>query len=217
MDQSEVNRFNTNKNKTEPALKINEESKTKNSIHQTKGNDIKPKTKLVLQDSEPVMYSKLKNHLEKPSKDLISEKYGKPIKSINIEGKISPYDPYIINQVTPDQYSNIKFGFIATPVICPYCQHNTLTRIEENFNCFTCFIYLLIIILLPILLILAVLTGCRNAHCHNGCDCTCEGCSTGACDCKCCFDTEHYCSLCGKKIGSRNSFIELCPCFSGCC
>ena len=217
MDKSEVNRFNANKHQTEPAFKINNELNAKNFKPQTQENENKPKQKLILQDADPVLYSKPKYKLEKPSKDLISEKYGKPITNINIQGNVSAYNSYIINQVTPEQNSTMKFGFIAMPMICPFCQRNTITRIEESFNCCTCFIYIFIILLLPILLILALYSGCRNAHCNNGCDCTCVCCEGDCCDCRCCFDTDHYCSSCGKKIGSRNSFVELCPCSSLCC
>ena len=217
MDQSEVNRFNTNKIQAEPALQINNELNANKIIPQTQENENKPKQKLVLQDSDQTVYPQQKYKLEKPSKDLISEKYGKPITTINIQGNVAAYNSYIINQVTPEQYETMKFGFTAIPIICPFCQKNIITRIEETFNCCTCFLYIFIILLIPILLILAVYSGCRNVHCNNGCDCTCACCVGGTCDCKCCFDTDHYCSYCGKKIGSRNSCIELCPCFSCCC
>ena len=192
MDQSEVNRINVNKHQTEPALKINNELNAKNNIPQTQENENKPKQKLILQDAGPVTYPNPKYKLEKPSKDFISDKYGQPIRTINIQGNVGMVNSYIINQVTPDQYTTVKFGFIAMPIICPYCQNSTITRIEESFNCCTCFIYIFIILLIPILLILAISSGCRNMHCNNGCDCTCGCCVEGSCDCKCCFDTDHY-------------------------
>ena len=224
MEQSELNRFDNNKNKTEPRLQLNNELKTKNIMHQTQANEKKPKQTLILQDEEPVLYSKPKN----PNKDLISMKGEKILKkpvnqnitinNNNYKEQVIAYNPIIINQTRPKEDNIPKFGFIPTPIVCPYCQQSSTTLIEESFNCFTCFLYIFVIMLIPILLIMAAYSGCHNVRCDRGCDCDCNGVfCVGLCDCKCCFDTNHYCPLCGKLIGTRSSCAELCPCFTDCC
>ena len=69
MDQSEVNRFNANKNPAEPAFQINNELNANKIIPQTQENENKPKQKLVLQDQDQAVYPQQKYKLEKPSKD----------------------------------------------------------------------------------------------------------------------------------------------------
>ena len=71
--------------------------------------------------------------------------------------------------------------------------------------------------MIPLLLVLAAYSGCQNVHCNNGCDCNCTGCCyCGGCECNCCIDKDYYCNHCGKKISSKNSCLELCPCFKCC-
>ena len=224
MDQSEVNRFDNNKTKTEPPLKLNYETKFKNKLPPTQENEKPQKKNLVLQDSDQVMYSKPKNPKHnifsmKPEKIGVS-KSKEQDDTINnkIHGKVLPYDSFIKNQKTPSNKVSSKFGFESKPIVCPYCQQSSSTLIEESFNCCTCFIYIFVILLIPILLILAAYSGCHNVHCDNGCDCDCGcTCCGQGCDCKCCFDTIHFCPMCGKQIGIRNSCFELCPCFEDCC
>ena len=129
-----------------------------------------------------------------------------------------PPNQYIMNQINPIPVTPLKFGILSRESLCPFCQTNAPTKIEESFNCCTCFVYFFIILLIPILLILAAYSGCHNVHCDHGCVCDCDCCccrSTG-CECKCCIDVNHYCSNCGKLLGTRDSCQELCPCFSCC-
>ena len=124
---------------------------------------------------------------------------------------------YIDNQVNPENFEAMKFGFVPTSMICPYCKNNTVTIIEETFNFGTCFLFVLIILLIPILIIVAAFSGCKSAHYNHTCRCDYCCCGSGSCDCKCCFDSYHYCQHCGKQIGKRNSCLELCPCIDACC
>ena len=214
MEQSELNRFNLNKNESKPVAQINDGLNDKNVMHQTEENESQQKQKSVLENSEPILYIKPKHKKEEPTKDLISEKYGKPITN-DIQVNVLPQNSYIINQVIPDKYANMKFGLIETPIVCPFCQQNTITRIEESFSCSTFFMYILIILLVlaPIIFCLSIVEDRNRAHYDDDYCCyrrySCPVCFT---DCKCCIDVDHYCSNCGKKIGSRNSFAELCPC-----
>ena len=138
--------------------------------------------------------------------------YGQPIM---MNGGL-PSNQYIVNQINPIPVTPLKFGLVAMTTVCPFCQVSAPTKIEESFNCCTCFCYAFIILLIPILLILAAYSGCHNVHCNNGCDCSCECCACAACGCKCCIDVNHYCTNCGKLLGTRDSCTELCPCFSNC-
>lgn len=140
--------------------------------------------------------------------------YGVPVMVNGMPGQA--YPPYLANQTTPLSYAPLKFGFGPAQIVCPYCQVAGPTKIDESFNFCTCFIYIFIIMLIPILIVLAAYSGCTNVHCNNGCDCDCTCCYCGTCDCKCCIDTNHYCSNCGKRIGTRDSCQELCPCFTSC-
>ena len=79
MEQSELNRFNLNKNESKPVAQINDGLNDKNVMHQTEENESQQKQKSVLENSEPILYIKPKHKKEEPTKDLISEKYGKPI------------------------------------------------------------------------------------------------------------------------------------------
>ena len=210
MEQSELNRFNLNKNESKSVAQINDELNNKNNMPQTEENEEQPKQKTILENSEPVLYIKRKNKQKEPTKDLISEKYGKPITN-DIQVNVLPQNPYVINQVTPDKYSNIKFGYIETPIVCPFCQQNTITRIEESFSCSTFFMYILIFLLIVVPIFIICSMDDRNHNYDDNC-CRCYSCPVCFTDCKCCIDVDHYCSNCGKKIGSKNTFAELCPC-----
>ena len=124
---------------------------------------------------------------------------------------------YITNQIGPPMaYEALNYGLdphVTINKFCPYCGHKYVPKVEENFNCCTCFIYIIIILLIPILLVLAIYSGCQSVNCNNGCDCNCNCCYCGTRECNCCLDRNYFCSKCGKKIDSKNSCIELCPCF----
>ena len=216
MDQSEANRFGPNNNQQDLSIEINNELKQTKVKNQNHGVQ---KIKLNLQDNEPVMFKKPYNTQVQYEKNLIKPKYGKPIinNNNNKKGKVISGNHYIDNQVNPDNFEAMKFGFVPTSMICPYCKNNTVTIIEETFNFGTCFLFVLIILLIPILIIVAAFSGCKSAHYNRTCRCDCCCCGTGSCDCKCCFDSYHYCQHCGKQIGKRNSCLELCPCIDACC
>ena len=139
--------------------------------------------------------------------------YGQPV----MMNGVYPANPYIMNQINPVPITPLSFGTLSRESLCPFCQTNAPSKIEESFNCCTCLTYFFIIILIPILLILAAYSGCNNVNCNNGsCNCDCDCCSCHRCNCKCCFDVNHYCSNCGKLLGTRDSCHELCPCCSRC-
>ena len=156
------------------------------------------------------------NYPMQPVQPVMMAQYGMPVILNTIPGQNYPANAYISNQLGPMTLTPLKFGFGPARIACPYCQMVGETKIEESFNCCTCFIYVIVISLIPILLVLAAYAGCGNANCNNGCDCNCHCTYCGTCDCKCCIDTDHYCSNCGKKIGTRDSCEELCPCFTTC-
>ena len=217
MDQSEANRFALNKNNKQGlSIQVNNDQKQNKASNQT--HDVKKlsKTKLNLQDDEPVMYKKPENTQENYNKNF-NAKYGKAIiPNNNNEEMIYADNLNINNQISPNKFKTTKFGFVPTTIICPHCHNNTLTVIQESFNCGTCFVFILAIVLIPILIILAAITGCKSTHYNHMCNCDCCCCGTGTCDCRCCFDSYHYCQHCGKEIGRRNSCIEICPCFDCC-
>ena len=36
-------------------------------------------------------------------------------------------------------------------------------------------------------------------------------------NCSCCYDVDHYCPYCGKLIGTRNAWADICPPCCCCC
>ena len=150
--------------------------------------------------------------------------YGQPMMIGALPGQDISQNQYILNQINPGPpvaFVPLKFGYCPQEIVCPYCQVRGSTKIVESFSCCTLCLYLFIILLVPLLLVLAAMAGCNSTNCNCSgsncdCDCNCRCCVYG-CDCKCCIDTKHYCTNCGKLIGTRDSCIELCPCFSCCC
>ena len=142
---------------------------------------------------------------------------GVPIIIGTMPGQALPPNAYITNQIGPPMaYGALNYGIDPNVIInkfCPYCGQKYIPKVEESFNCCTCFIYTIILLLIPLLLVLAAYSGCQNINCNNGCDCNCNCCYCGTCECNCCMDKDYYCSKCGKKIDSKNSCLELCPCF----
>ena len=66
------------------------------------------------------------------------------------------------NQVLP-MVTPIKLTINPRLIICPFCQKNIKTRVEEEFNYLTCFIWLSCIIILP----LALFAGA--CYCNGDC------------------------------------------------
>ena len=198
---------NTLKSKEIPTEKGKRHSKLHNLNLQDNDN---PNSNVMMQQQVPIYQNQ-----QYIANQQMMMPYGQPIM---MNGGL-PSNQYIVNQINPISVTPLKFGFLAMTTSCPYCQTNAPTKIEESFNCCTCFCYFFIILLIPILLILAAYSGCHNVHCNNGCTCDCECCACATCAgcaCKCCTDVNHYCSNCGKLLGTRDSCQELCPCFSSC-
>ena len=215
MEKSEKHRFHD-----KPGLIPVEKAKTKLKSKkvqspQTQENHINNQN-IMIQGEVPVIQNQQLYGV--PQQQMMMPPYGQPVMGNNIPGQYFPPNPYVLNQIPPvsETVKPLKFGYIAKEIVCPYCQSNTLTKVEENFNFCTCFCYIFIILLIPILLVLAAYSGCNNTHCNNGCDCDCNCCYCGPCECKCCIDSNHYCANCGKLLGSKDTCMELCPCFSSC-
>ena len=223
MEKSEKHRFSM-----KPGLSPTEKSKKRRSSKmpespQTQENQMR-NPNIKLQGEVPVMqgqqfYGMPQQQMMMPQQQMMMAPYGQGVMMNTIPGQSYNPNPYVINQIQPVPVTPLKFGYVSREIVCPYCQSTTLTKVEESFNCCTCFVYIIIILLIPILLVLAAYAGCNNVHCNNGCDCDCRCnccCYGETCDCKCCIDTNHYCANCGKLLGSRDSCVELCPCFGSC-
>ena len=203
MEKDEKHRY-TLKTKTVPVEKGKRQSKLyKQNIDES---DV-PDSKIAMQQQVPIYQNE-----QYLAQQQMMMPYGQPVM---MNGGL-PSNQYIVNQINPVAVTPLKFGVIAMTTVCPFCQVSAPTKIEESFNFCTCFCYFFIILLIPILLILAAYSGCHNVHCNNGCTCDCECCACAACACKCCIDVNHYCTNCGKLLGTRDSCTELCPCFSNC-
>ena len=107
------------------------------------------------------------------------------------------------NQVSPIA-KPIKWTMNPRLIICPFCQKNIKTRVEEEFNFLTC-------IILTILLPLALFAGA--CYCKGDC---CSKKKEEEKDetevieerdtcCICCYDGTHYCPECGKILGEHKT------------
>ena len=224
MEKSEKNRFHS-KPKTEPTekMKIRNGSKKQKNEPKEKDDDLtydqNPQNlqnppSMMIQSAVPIMQAQY--YGMQPQQMM---PYPQPILMNGLsEQQLAP-NPYILNQIAPVPHTltPLTFGYYAKKVVCPYCQVSNTTKIEESFNCCTFCTYVFISLLIPILLVLLAVAGCNNVDCRGGCDCDCNcRCCRGECDCKCCIDTRHYCSNCGKLLGSRDSCFELCPWLNHC-
>lgn len=215
MEKSEKRRFSM-KPKEEPKDKTKLKRNSKMIKPETPDNE-KPAPNVIMEENPQIQgmqgqvpIAQLQNYPMQPQPIY---PYGTPVMINNIQNQNLTSNAYIANQMAPVQ---LKFGYAPAQIVCPYCQVCCPTKIEESFNCCTCFVYIFIIILIPILILLAAYSGCNNVNCNNGCNCDCTCCYCGSCHCNCCIDINHYCSNCGKKIGTRDTCLELCPCLSMC-
>ena len=228
-EKSEKRRFSMNPKSIPPSnekrrysMKPNVES-TGNQKKRRGSKMLKPQTQESLNQQQNIMIQGqvpiYQNQYYPVQPQMMSN--GVPIIINSVPGQTLPPNTYIVNEFgNPIAYGNVQYGYNPNdinPDICPYCGQKYLAKVEESFNCCTCFVYLIIIIMIPLLLVLAAYSGCQNVHCNNGCDCNCTGCCyCGGCECNCCIDKDYYCNHCGKKISSKNSCLELCPCFKCC-
>lgn len=231
MEASEINRLNINKPKIDLQEKIEndnnekEEKISRNSRVLTQENEndkeqkqeqppINPQSSPKIGEEQPkiqsndpekiVIYDKQKNSHHKHKKSHKNKNNNNKKKNEN------------------DPSTNIKYGYEAQNITCPFCQKNIYTNVEEKFNCITVGACFLIIIFFPIIilfeLLLCICHICDQTHYSKGtgdnCDCLC--CEWCRIHCKCFFDADHYCPSCKQKIGTRNSLIVLCPCCSRC-
>ena len=114
------------------------------------------------------------------------------------------------NQVSPIA-KPIKWTMNPRLIICPFCQKNIKTRVEEEFNSLTCCIWLSCIILFPLAL---YAVGSSGASCGGDC-CSKkkeeqkkdenEVIEKNDKSCICCYDGIHYCPECGKVLGVYKS------------
>ena len=138
---------------------------------------------------------------------------GVPILYGTMPGQGQLNNAYITNQIGPTMVQGtLNYGLDQKIIIndfCPFCLQQCVPKVEKSFNCCTCFVFTILIFIIPVFIILAAYSGCQVANSNNGCDCNCNCC---CCDC-CCSDEDYFCPKCGKKIGNKNSFFQLCPCF----
>ena len=227
-EKSEKRRFSMHPNpqstsKEKRRMSMNPKGETTENLHKRRGSKmVKPQTQenenqqqnIMVQGAVPIY----QNQYYPVQPQLMPN--GIPIMVNAVPGQALPSNAYFVDQFgNPISYGNVQYAYNPNdinPSICPYCGQKYVAKIEESFNCCTCFIYFIIIILIPILIILAAYSGCQNVHCNDGCDCNCTCCVCGGCACNCCIDMDYYCNHCGKKISSKNTCLELCPCFKCC-
>ena len=129
--------------------------------------------------------------------------------------------PFSGNNIPPTG-SQIIFRVKPQEITCPYCNSIMLTNTEDKCNFCSCIIFFLMFISFFI----AIYFTCIDIE-----DCYCKFefrssdnccCYPSCCRCPnrenaCCCDVEHYCSHCGKLIGTRNSCVEMWPPCCRCC
>ena len=172
-----------------------------------------------------------------PQINMFPQQYSQPVIIAN-QGGLPPQNLYAINQNcvnnvdnvdNVNNVNNITFGGNPGNYLCPHCKMNVTSNIEDKCNCLTCIIYLIMFIIFPIYIIYVICIDIEYCSCEFECACTNDGlcCYPKCCscpnrqskydNCQCCCDTQHYCSNCGKLIGTKNSCIEICPPCCRCC
>lgn len=199
-DKSIKNKIHINDNETELPNSIMQRNEGLSEVQRIKGQTVM---------QNPLTIISSLNDPNKPQQQIIQ--YAVPAATNNIQGQVLAPTQYIQNQTAPVSPVPLNFGLCSTQIICPYCNANAATRIEERFNCCSCICCLLNIILIP-LLICSALTSSGDCNCNCDCNCGCEKCNG-----KCCCDINHYCPICGKMIGTRDSLKEICPILKRCC
>ena len=142
-----------------------------------------------------------------------------------------PIIPYVnnINNINNQPVNNIiRFRAVPQEFICPYCHKFMRTNLNNSCNCGSCLVYCFILVF-PITLIFYMLCinitdcecvfECRTTSDGCGCFPTCCRCPErdNLDKCQCCCDVEHYCPYCGKLIGTRNAWGDICPPCCCCC
>ena len=149
------------------------------------------------------------------------QKMVQPVIMANLEGGEAPQ--YISNNAQPID-SKIKVGAKPYKYRCPYCHKIALTNVEEECNCLSFLIYMIMFIIFPIFLIYVTCIDIEECICQWGCGMTDNGICFPTCcrcpdrgtfdKCSCCCNVTHYCSNCGKLIGTRDAYSHICP---SCC
>ena len=144
----------------------------------------------------------------------------------------NPNIPYINNINIQRVNDNIiRLRGKTQEFTCPYCHKYMKTSTENKCNCGSCLIYVLIYAI-PITLFFYFFC-INNSECECKFECRDASDSDGRCcciptccrcygrdntdDCNCCCDVEHYCPFCGKLIGTRNAWSDICPPCCCCC
>jgi len=137
-------------------------------------------------------------------------------------------NPSISNDNIPQNDSEIIFKVIPQEILCPHCKCIISTNTEEKCNFFSCIFYFIILIFPVFFVFYELCIDIEDCYCEFECRPSNDGCCCFpyCCrcpnrptfkDCLCCCDVEHYCSHCGKLIGTRNACIEICPRCCRCC
>ena len=173
------------------------------------------------------------NYQMQPQMNMFPQQYAQPVLISNQGGGIPPQNTYIINQNSVinvnniNNVNNIEFGTKAGTYLCPNCQMNVSTNIQSQCNCCSFLIFALMMIIFPVFMTYVMCIDIEDCRCEFGCGVSTNGCCYPKCcscpdrrtvaDCNCCCDVEHYCSNCGKLIGTRDSLKEICPPCCRCC
>ena len=163
---------------------------------------------------------------------MFPQQYSQPVIIANQGEGIPPQNTYIINQNYDNNNNNINnvnnitFGGKPGTYLCPHCKMNITSYIEEKCNCLTCIIYLIMFLFFPAIIVYSMCIDIEYCRCEFECKCAnnfpcacpkCCSCPNRKSDGRDCCDTEHYCSNCGKLIGTRDSCVEICPPHCRCC
>ena len=206
---------------------INQKLKGKIKIKKKyKGNNIKieDKTQENIPQQNMIINGEVIISPNKPNQK--GNMYNLPLQDSTSEYRVQPQKEvgipqYIRNNNQPIDYK-IKVRSKPIKVRCPYCGKIALTEVEDECNFVSLFIYMLMFIIFPLFVIWTFCFDFEECICEFGCKESREGCcciptccvcpSRGTLDdCKCCFNVNHYCSNCGKFIGTRNACSSICP------
>ena len=185
-------------NKSERS-KITEESN--NSFQQSKNNkpiqrpkhkkasqksikSQKPKNQplQILNDQKSQQIVQIEQNSMNPS-SINQQLYSKPIIIQQNAQNVIP-----INQDSPKLEPLVFNSIYPKDVTCPYCYRKIETTVKESFNFCKCCSFICCIVILTCF-------G-DTSYCKDCCCCCCRN------DCKCFNDGDHYCSNCGRFLGT---------------
>ena len=237
MERSEGKRLSHKHNQNQKTriknnIKVNpviEKRTTIENIPQQQTLNVNNNNKISIVQNLPLQDSS-SNYQMQPQINMFPQQYAQPV-IISNQGGINPQNPYVNNQNCINNINNVNiitFGREPDIYLCPNCQMNVPTNIATKCNCCSFLIFALMMIIFPIFVIYVVCIDIEYCKCGFECACAvssegvpcpypkCCSCPDRHSACDCC-DVEHYCSNCGKLIGTRDSCKEICPPCCRCC